>query len=78
MAKESEKKPFIDLIKFRQEEIARARVNYEIKVKKAEFKEEQSNLPWFKRELTRNIFGTVFSLLIMGLIILVAFLVGNQ
>ncbi|WP_324673222.1 hypothetical protein U5U50_01385 [Mycoplasma sp. 888] len=73
--KTKEKRKFIDLVEFRKNEINNARVKAQAENEVLERKKSQKALPWYKKDLTFNILGIVFTLLVMVLIILIAYFV---
>ncbi|WLP85904.1 hypothetical protein [Mycoplasma seminis] len=72
-----EKPKYIDLVEFRRQEIQRAILNAQAEQNKEEYRSAQKQLPWYKRDLFINLFGAGVALLVMTLIILIAYFVGN-
>ncbi|WP_435128431.1 hypothetical protein ACR82Z_02715 [Mycoplasma sp. 6243] len=64
-------------VQFRQEEIAYAIAKAKQKQQKQIYKEQQKQLPWIKRDLTKNLFISFLVLILIIGLLLIAFFIGK-
>ncbi|QCZ36624.1 hypothetical protein [Mycoplasma nasistruthionis] len=65
-------KPVVDLIEMRKQEIASEQIKAKYLRDKQAKALEQKNLPWYQKDLTRNLVGVSVSVLVMIAIFLLA------